>query len=343
MNKFSFLIIILSFLELSVNAQFYPRFKNITNIEMEIDADANINKETPFKFTVFATTKKNKRKEINSMTNLKIWGENFIVLGKNKIKILKSDDCDLKEITINYSITKKEQVLARSKVVKLNYKGDLKCSFNGDNGTRGSNGSNGAFKGAVYRDGSDGENGSAGNNGKKGHEIKVFFVKDTLVNLIKIEVLDVSTETRYCYYTTTTSKITIESNGGNGGNGGNGANGKDGKHAKVTSKGKTKRAGRGGNGGFGASGGNGGNGGKITIYIHESIKEFKDNISTLVNGGSGGLVGKAGKGGRAGTPLEGGVKPKAGSKGSIGNNGNNGEQGFPAEYQIVKDYNFSLK
>ena len=341
--KKTFNIILFTFLIHSFyQAQFTPRFKKIKSISLEINSEAKINKGTPFVFTVFATTKKDKKRQINSSSNLKVWGDNFILIGKNKIKILKSSNCDLKEITINYSLTKKDKVFSGVKVVPLNYKGDLNCVFSGANGRTGSKGVNGTFKGVVFRDGSDGENGGIGNDGAEGHKIKVFVVEDTLVHLIKIEVLDLTDNKRFCYYTTKESKVKIVSNGGNGGKGGSGANGKNGKQGKVTSKGKKKRAGNGGDGGFGASGGNGGKGGQITVFIHESTVVFQNNIETKVEGGNGGVFGKPGNGGKAGVPLEGEVKYKDGNKGNEGSNGKKGENGLPVNYKEVKNYNFIL-
>lgn len=181
-------------------------------------------------------------------------------------------------------------------VQKLEFKGDAKIIFTGDDGVDGIQGPDGENRNNIPD--SPGGNGVNGSNGTNA---------GSTANSLVINV-----------YGSITGTCTLEGRPGNGGNGGNGGAGG---HAGF---GQTAAQVHGGNGGNGGHGGNAGNGGPINVTI-----QVKDNPSafapTVVNGsGTPGSGGAAGAGGQGGVNLAHGA-PVQGQPGQAGAGGQAGE------------------
>ena len=331
------------FFVLTANAQFGVKAKKIDEIFLKMDKEQNLNKGTTFNYTICARMKNGKIKELNS--GVQVSGDGLERRGKNKMLISKSNDCSKEIYLIDYSFTKRDYYFEGSDSIQLNFKGKIISDFSGGNGGSGQQ----ADKRNVFdqtlrnRDGKKGEDGKDGNNGESAPYLKTFIRKDTLSNLILIDVFNLDNNLLYCYKTTSLSYgITYIVNGGNGGNGGKGNSGQNGRGEKEKSNGKIKRSGEGGNGGQGGIAGNGGHGGVVEVYLHESLKNEKSYISVKNEGGTAGIAGKGGAGGIAGKNIDGSTLQNNGNAGLSGELGTKGVRGGIEEIIIVSDIDFKL-
>ncbi len=237
------------------------------------------------------------------------------------------------KVKLEASYTKKDVHYSLSATFPYNYKGDLIIKRNGANGHVGSEGEKGKGN-MLFRNGTDGQDGGNGSDGADGHDLTLHIYKDTINDIFKIKVTDVSTTNVFYYKNKDMGfPIKIFSNGGHGGAGGNGADGKDGKDGRMKED-KEKFPGDGGNGGNGGDAGSGGTGGSIYIFIHPSASGIENRIVSYANAGNAGIGGKGGLAGEAGKPLEGQDGAKNGTAGTLGQIGLMGNPGPPLQMSV---------
>lgn len=333
------------FITNSITAQFGVKPKKITEIFFRVNKKQNFNKGGKFKYAICARMKNGKIKEISSSSGLQIYSEGIKQIGNNNMLILKSNDCSKEYYSIDFTFTKGDYFFEGKDSIQLNYKGNISCDFSGTNGANGTKGKkeNIIERSIRGRDGDDGRSGADGDDGGSAPYLKSYIRKDSLTDLILIDIFNLDDNQLYCYKTTSLSNgITFFVNGGKGGNGGKGSSGQNGRDERQKENGKVKRAGSGGNGGTGGASGTGGHGGTIEVYLDESLKGESSYISIQNSGGKAGVPGKGGSAGTAGKNMDGTITQNDGVSGMEGTNGNRGMSGEGQEIRIVNDVNFKL-
>lgn len=323
-------------------AQLGVNIKKIETIYIEIAEGQDINKGSLVSFTIKAKLKNGKIKDITSSDNLDVSGKGVKRVSSNKILILPSADCNLKMVKIDFALEKKDRSVNGHHELNLKFTGDINIDLRGNHGGNGLDGKNGAFKGAIFKSGSNGTDGGNGKNGEKGKDIKLFIVQDSVTKNYRVNVLKEGEVIPKCYISKDSSpRLIVNLSGGNGGNGGNAADGKDGDAGRIRKNGKQKNAGIGGNGGNGGHGGDGGDGGSVEFFLHKDVAYLNENIVIINNGGAPGGSGASGKAGLGGVNVN-GSKMRDGQNGLLGKVGNNGLSGRIIKTQIVEDYDFKL-
>ncbi len=343
--KFLIILLMSIFITATSFAQFGVKAKKINEVFLKLDRKQSFNKGSKFKYTICARMKNGKIKDLSNNSGVIISGEGVEKRGRNEILILKSNDCSKENYILNYSFTKGDYSFRGKDSIQLNYQGRVLCNFSGIDGKDGIDGKkeNMIERSIRGRDGDDGYQGKNGEDGNSGPYLKAFVRKDSLSDLILIDVFNLDNNQLYCYKTTSLRNgLTFFVNGGKGGHGGNGSAGQDGRNEVEKNNGKIKRSGKGGDGGHGGSGGNGGIGGVVEVYVHEGLESETNKIVIQNHGGEAGRPGKGGAAGEAGKNIDGSVSQQNGLSGITGTEGLKGMNGEDKKIQLVKDLNFKL-
>lgn len=242
--------------------------------------------------------------------------------------ILKSNDCSKEYYSIDFTFTKGGYFFEGKDSIQLNYKGSISCDFSGSNGANGTKGNKENFIERSIRDRDEGRSGGNGDNGGSAPYLKSYIRKDSLTDLILIDIFNLDDNELYCYKTTSLSNgITFFVNGGKGGNVGKGSSGQNARDERQKENGKVKRS---------------GNGGTLEVYLDESLKGESNYISIQNSGGKAGVPGKGGSAGTAGENMDGTITQNDGVSGMEGANGSRGISGEGQEIRIVNEVNFKL-
>ena len=309
----------------------------IRTIYLEHNPVLPLNYGGKFEGKIKAITTDGEEIDLTNNRHLTVTSNDVVQFGKNFNIVKHPSSFDDPYIRLSYTYANKEDVIAFSDSIQLNFRGDLRVDGSGKDGENGENQKDRSSP-IVFRDGKHGEHGTDGEHGGSAGDYITYIWKEGADYFIYAQ--NIHTKVEWRFISREPGAILFDHSGGDGGKGGSGADGSNGKDGVIDGD-KSKAPGNGGNAGNGGNGGNGGNAGSIVLFLHSNAAELENKIAFNMSAGNAGQFGAMGKPGLPGKALEGQLE---GFKGQIGRNGLTGMRGQDGQAPpiTIQEFDFNL-